>query len=124
DIAVSTGSADTLECLMRRIGIPSAEYVAGSAGTGHIHVFSGGSNAGGGVGTPENPAMTGAPGSSQNLWKNKDQLMGYDIVLLSCEGGETADANPGALQEYLDAGGRAFASHFHYSWFSGPLNTT
>jgi hypothetical protein len=23
----------------------------------------------------------------------------------------------------LNAGGRAFASHYHYSWFSGPLNT-
>jgi hypothetical protein len=124
DIAVSTGSADTLECLMRRIGIPTAEYVAGSGGTGHIHVFSGGSNAGGGVGTPENPSMTNAPTSSTDLWMSKDQLMGYDIVLLSCEGGETADANPTALQQYLDVGGRVFASHFHYAWFSGPLNTT
>jgi hypothetical protein len=43
------------------------------------------------------------------------------IVLLSCEGGETYNANPAALETYLDAGGRAFASHFHYAWFSGAL---
>jgi len=38
EIAVSTGSADTLECLMSRIGLPASEYVAGAGGTGHVHV--------------------------------------------------------------------------------------
>ena len=47
--------------------------------------------------------------------------MPYDIVLLSCEGGETYDANPPALESYLNAGGRVFASHFHYAWFAGAL---
>ena len=32
DIAVSTGEADTLECLMKRIGLPDTEYVAGAGG--------------------------------------------------------------------------------------------
>ena len=49
--------------------------------------------------------------------------MPYDIVLLSCEGGETYNANPPALEAYLNAGGRAFASHFHYAWFAGPLES-
>jgi hypothetical protein len=49
--------------------------------------------------------------------------MPYDVVLLSCEGGETYKANPPALEAYLNAGGRAFASHFHYAWFSGPLES-
>jgi hypothetical protein len=43
-------------------------------------------------------------------------------VLLSCEGGETYKANPPAFEEYLNAGGRAFASHFHYAWFSGSIS--
>jgi hypothetical protein len=127
DIAVSTGSADTLECLMRRIGLPTAEYVAGTGTTGHVHVFSGGSSGGGGggngAGTAENPSMTGAPASYTDLWMSQDQLMPYDIVLLSCEGGETYKANPPALESYLNAGGRVFASHFHYSWFAGPLSS-
>jgi hypothetical protein len=122
DIAVSTGSADTLECLMLRIGIPAAEYVAGAGTTGHVHVFSGGGLLTLG-GTPETPAMTGAPASSTDLWSTQAQLMPYDIVLLSCEGGETYNANPPALEAYLNAGGRAFASHFHYAWFSGPLES-
>ena len=49
NIAVSTGGADTLECLMTRIGLPTSEYVAGPGGTGHVHVFSGGTNGGTGL---------------------------------------------------------------------------
>jgi hypothetical protein len=129
DIAVSTGSADTLECLMKRMGIPDSEYVAGAAATGHVHVFSGGKSGGGGggggnhPGTPENPPMPGAPASSASLWDSQADLMPYDILLLSCEGAETYDANPPALESYLNAGGRAFASHYHYAWFSGPIDT-
>jgi hypothetical protein len=143
DIAVSTGESDSLECLLRRIGLPASEYVAGAGTGGHVHIFSGGKPAamraadagfgfggGGGFGmggggsnpgAPENPPMPGAPPSDMSLWATQDQLMPYDIVLLSCEGGETYDANPPALEAYLNAGGRAFASHYHYSWFAGPL---
>jgi hypothetical protein len=123
DIAVSTGSADTLECLMDRIGLPTSEYVAGSGGSGHVHVYSGGATGIKGVGKAENPPMTGAPISSTDLWASQDQLMPYDITLLSCEGGETYNANPPALEAYLNAGGRVFASHFHYAWFAGPLSS-
>jgi len=123
DIAVSTGGADTLECLMLRIGLASSEYVAGP-GSGHVHIYSGGDPTGFSLGgSPESPPMPGAPQSSTSLWSTQAQLMPYDIVLLSCEGGETYDANPPALEAYLNAGGRAFGSHFHYSWFSGPLES-
>jgi hypothetical protein len=47
--------------------------------------------------------------------------MKNDIVLLSCEGSETAGAVPQNLEDYLNAGGRAFASHYHYAWFNGSL---
>src|SRR5580692_9055019 len=73
--------------------------------------------------SPEAAAMAGAPPSDMNLWSTQDQLMPYDIVLLSCEGGETYDANPPALEAYLNAGGRAFGSHYHYAWFSGPIGS-
>jgi hypothetical protein len=132
DIAVSTGNADTLECLMLRMGLPATEYVAGPGGAGHIHVFSGGNPAngptgnGGPGGGPEDPPMTGAPESDTTLWDMPSgqtlpaHLMPYDILLLSCEGDETYNANPQALEAYLNAGGRAFASHYHYAWFAGP----
>jgi hypothetical protein len=124
DIAISTGQADTLECLMRRIGLPPTEYVAGTGSAGHVHVFSGGQTMlPGPGGLAETPSMTGAPPSPQKLWASQDQLMPYDITLLSCEKDETYAANPPALEAYLNAGGRVFASHFHYAWFAGPLAT-
>jgi hypothetical protein len=139
DIAVSTGSADSLECLLRRIGVAASEYVPGASTAGHVHIFSGGDGSGGGfggghgfgggggmVGSPEATVMAGAPTSfdpNKGLWASQAQLMPYDVVLLSCEGGETYKANPPALEAYLNAGGRAFASHFHYAWFSGPLDS-
>ena len=93
-----------------------------------MHIFSGGNPNGGGlgglgsgVGRPEQPGMTGAPSSPTSLWSSVNQLMPFDIVLLSCEGGETYNANPAILEQYLNNGGRAFGSHFHYAWFSGPM---
>jgi hypothetical protein len=135
DIAVTTGSADTLECLMHRIGLPTSEYVAGAGTGGHVHVFAGGQGAGtmgmggrggrggGMIGTAEMPGMTGAPVAYQNFWDQAAHMMPYDITLLSCEGGETYNANPPALEQYLNAGGRVFGSHFHYAWFAGPIGS-
>ncbi len=111
-MAISTGGADTLECLLSRIGLDKTEYTGGPGGTGRIHIFQGS----GGPNT--SPA---APASPTALWPNQAELMKYDIVLLSCEGSETTNPNRQALHDYASAGGRVFASHFHYSWFnSGP----
>lgn len=121
NIAISTGGADTLECLLRRIGLDANEYVGGPAGSGHIHIFQGGTGPGGrgGRGAPNtNPA---GPSAAMGLWSSKDELMKYDVVLLSCEGKETENMNQQALHDYAAAGGRVFASHFHYAWFNtGP----
>jgi hypothetical protein len=126
DIAVSTGGLDTLECLMTRIGLPNSEFVAGAGGNGHVHIFSGGQGdndpSGTGGGQAESPPMAGAPESYKALWDSSAHLMPYDIVLLSCEGDETYNSNPSALEQYLNAGGRAFASHYHYAWFAGSLS--
>lgn len=123
DIAVSTGSADTLECLLIRMGIASAEYVPGNSTAGHVHVFSGGDDGTGGTGggAPEVPPMSGAPNSYKSLWDSQADMMPYDVVLLSCEGDETYNSNSAVLEQYLNAGGRAFGSHFHYAWFGGDL---
>ena len=48
--------------------------------------------------------------------------MQYDVVLLSCECDETYNSNPAVLEQYLNAGGRAFASHYHYAWFAGSAS--
>ncbi|MDB4987391.1 MAG: hypothetical protein JWN04_2569 [Myxococcaceae bacterium] len=132
NIAVSTGGADTLECLLRRVGVDAAEFVPGDSAEGRVHIYQG--NAGapltlGPITIPvgQNRApntMPGGPSSSASLWNTVDNLLKYDIVLLSCEGDETQNMNQQALHDYTDAGGRVFASHFHYSWFNtGPYST-
>ncbi len=125
NIAVSTGGSDSLECLLKRIGIDSGgdggttgEWVSGAGGTGHVHIFQGGGGRGGG-GTTAGPAMAGgSPASQTALWTSGPAMQPYDIVILSCEGGEDPNANPQALNDYATLGGRVFASHFHYSWFN------
>jgi hypothetical protein len=117
DIAVSTGGLDSLECLLMRIGVDPAEYTSGAGGSGHIHIFQGGVG-GAGVAGPQSPG--GSPQSYQALWNSAASLQNYDVVLLSCEGGETQAANPQALDQYFRMGGRVFASHFHYAWFTAP----
>ncbi len=122
NIAISTGSADTLECLLRRVGVDASEYTPGHGGEGRVHIFAGTPRRGGGGGDNVVPNTSPpAPNSPTALWNSTENLMQYDIVLLSCEGEETASMNQQALHDYASAGGRVFASHFHYSWFnSGP----
>ena len=112
NIAISTGGADTLECLLTRIGVDPAEYVPGTSGAGHVHIFQGK----GGPNT--NP---GAPAPEAALWNSAADIKKYDIVMLSCEGQETTSMNQQVLFDYAANGGRVFASHFHYAWFNtGP----
>jgi hypothetical protein len=118
DIAISTGGLDSLECLLTRIGVDPAEYTSGPGGSGHIHIFQGGQ---GGAGLPGATSPNGSPESYRALWNSAASLQNYDVVLLSCEGGETEAPNPAALEQYVSMyGGRVFASHFHYAWFTAP----
>ena len=110
-IAVSTGGADTLECLLARMGVAEQEYAPGSGGPQHVHIFQG-SPADVAPNTP-----TAAPPSASTLWDSADHLSQFDAVLLSCEGAPTTKTNPQALYAYGLMGGRVFASHDHYTWF-------
>jgi hypothetical protein len=136
NIAVSTGGADTLECLLTRIGLDASEYGGGADGPGRIHIFQGGE------GPPPPTQLTPlcgsntqarrhatpatsppGPSSAAALWDSLSDIMRFDMVLLSCEGAETWGMNQQVLFDYTAAGGRVFASHYHYSWFNtGPFS--
>jgi hypothetical protein len=121
NIGISTGGADTLECLLSRVGLDKAEYGPGAQSSGHIHIFRGADSKNDGAAPDTSP---GAPSSPQKMWDSSTDLMQYDIVLLSCEGQETTGMNQQALFDYAAGGGRVFASHFHYSWFNtGPFGS-
>jgi hypothetical protein len=119
-IALTTGSADALECLLRKMGMDDEE-ITDPTRDGRIHLYS--SN-----GTPRfaTDLHDGDDfGSALDLWADPDALRAYDIVILSCEGGDGRNNNTNVrktsqmvtnLRDYADAGGRVFASHWHNYW--------
>jgi hypothetical protein len=111
NIAVSTGGADSLECLLTRVGVDEAEYSGDpNTGSARVHVFQGS-----GGNTTASPA---APTSSTSLWDSDSDLERYDIVMLSCEGAPTAGSNPQTIADYVSKGGRVFGEHYHYAFFA------
>lgn len=136
-IALSTGGADALECLLRKnkIGIDDAEFT-NPDGNGRINLFAGGSPPSGGLtdsrGTNSyTPALGGQAFPTSGTWWNDpaNKLNSYDMVLLSCEGYRNyPDKQSQAyknIQNFLDLGGRVFASHWHNVWIDlnpGPIS--
>lgn len=119
-MALSTGGADALECLLRKIGIADSEFTtAGGAGRVHLYAGSGG--------TDELDAALGGGtlAAASTLWADQASLSAYDVVFLSCEGrqdsGNKPDGSLAAMKAYTDVGGRVFTSHWHNYWLqAGP----
>ena len=114
-MAITTGGADSLECFLRKMGIDDAEFTPVS-GSGKIHFYQGSGGA---------KLSSGTTPNATTLWNSLDELKKHDIVLLSCEGGEDLGSKITAARQnmldYLNTGGKVFASHFHYVWFRyGP----
>jgi hypothetical protein len=110
NIAVSTGGADTLECLLTRVGVDEGVFTGDPNGPG-VHIFhgSGGNSAAGSGAAPT------------TLWDSQADLMRYDILMFSCEGSPTLGVNATTasyLGPYVSAGGRVFAEHYHYAFFT------
>jgi hypothetical protein len=139
-MALLTGGLDDLGCFMTRMGIAASEYSAPGAG-GRLDIYQGF-----GLGGAPGPGLSsGTAGNCTNtscpLWSSKKSLEAYDIVLLACEG-DPYDQNAGdgggglglgggaanvttaskqSMHDWLNEGGKVFATHFHYTWFmNGP----
>jgi hypothetical protein len=120
-MALTTGGADALECLLRKIGIADSEFTAETA-AGRVNFYTGTNGAPRYNMTLNNGAMF-TPATT--LWNSLDSLKAYDLVLLSCEGTERPTnksvAARQAMQDYANIGGRVFASHWHNYWLEfGP----
>jgi hypothetical protein len=122
-IALTTGGADALECLLRKIGIDSSEFTP-QADDGRVNLYAG-------VGGTNRYAAAVNEGvafsTAQSLWDDAQNLNDYDMVVLSCEGAGDDPGNRGptalaSMKSYLDDfGGRVFGSHWHHSWVElGP----
>lgn len=133
-IALTTGGADPLECLLRKIGIDDSEFTTES-GSGRINLYGGYGHGtftdagtdGGTVNGSSQFTDGGAFTSAATVWSDYNRLKNYDIVLMACEGNYTRDTNTkpqaalDAMFQYASNGGRVFASHYHDYWFAkGP----
>jgi hypothetical protein len=123
--AVDTGAVDSMECVLSKMGISTAEFVnpAIASGvptaTGRIHLYQGSIVSGGAVinaSTPKEAALT----------ETSTVMDAYDVVLFPCQGGAgTYTAANGwtntltNLVSYTTLGGRAFATHYHYDLLYG-----
>ena len=136
-IALAVGGADTLECLLRRIGIDDAEFT-NPTGSGRINLFVDDIFGTAGVDTPTSAYANGdAFANFSTLFAavdgvadggfidgGLDPLSSYDIVMIACQGSQSAgravtSAEKQGLKTFVDTGGRAFLSHYNYSWLRG-----
>ena len=123
-MAIATGAVDSLECVLRKIGIDDAEFTQPTS-DGRIHMYLGG-------GAPGASRGTGTPNES-TLWGAQTTLDQYDMLLFPCQGSEyyTNRAPVGSwpamwdrLLAYTGAGGRIFSTHYSYVWLHGKVSGT
>jgi hypothetical protein len=117
-IAVATAGCDTLECLLRKIGIDDSEFTDPN---GRVRIFQG---------NPFNPnihvnwggASTSYSTDAQTtLWSSPSELAKYDIVMNSCDcQNDSRGMAVETMRDYVDGGGRMFGTHWHYNWFAPP----
>jgi len=113
-IAVTTGGADALECLLRRFGIADSEFTT-DAGAGRVNLFAGGDGT-------SSFAAGGTLPAATTLWADPAKLASYDMALFSCEGSigkfdpDKPQTSVDNVANYANGGGRLFLSHMHYTW--------
>jgi hypothetical protein len=120
-IAITTGGADPLECLLRKIGVEDTEFGVKGGGQ-RIHLYAGKNGGGTKLASGTNYA------AQAELWPDAATIKTYDILLLACEGAGDDVIGPdkpassrAAMLEYMNAGGRIFMSHLHKWWLvEGP----
>jgi hypothetical protein len=119
--AVDTGNVDTMECVLRKMGIADTEFVDPAiangvpTAAGRVHLYQGSNKKGGAViddATPLEAALT----------ETASVMDSYDVILFPCQGGEAqytqARGFPntlGNLLNFANDGGRVFATHFNYT---------
>lgn len=113
-MALVSGGEDTLECLLRKIGIADTEFTF-TSDKGAVRLYQGK----GGMAQLDGVAESELT-PAQTLWSDPERLSNFDLVLLGSEPDANAAAKPkvalDAVHGYIAAGGRVLAQH-HQSYF-------
>lgn len=122
-MAMVTGNSDSMECVLRKMGIDSTEFTNPAQG-GRIQFYLG----------SDKDATTAHYGQKidgttpmQSVLMAGTKLNDYDMTILACTGDsgarQTTD-DQAKLRAYAAAGGRVFATHYSYSWlYKNDANT-
>jgi hypothetical protein len=120
-VAVMRGGSDALECLFMKIGVDPAEFTPGRGG-GSVDLFYSDMGENDTAATAQMTGPAGAIGLPHvdTLFSDMDALLSYDMILMSCEGGDERYESPNLthrenLHRYANEGGRLFGGHYHNS---------
>ena len=118
-IAMVTGKSDSLECVLRKIGIDAAEFTNPADG-GRVQFYLGSDNNASTTGygekldanTPLQAALFAKNANSQPV------INGYDMTILACQGSPRTQSvsDLATLRGYAASGGRVFVSHYNWKW--------
>ncbi len=118
-IAVATGNIDPAECVLRKVGIADTQF-SDPGGSGRVQFYWGAHSAGAviDVSTPEETQLEGTVAGTADL-------NNFDMVMFPCQGGvpvsttaSVANASYSNLENYVNAGGRVFATHWSQGWLN------
>ncbi len=115
-IAITTGEIDAMECVFEKMGIATSEFSEpGDTGESpaRIHLY----------GYDGARMSTGAT-DEDDLHTDMDRIMSYDMLVFDCQGGGYPDYDQSdpRIREYVNRGGRMFASHYSYKWIQDNGN--
>ena len=117
--AMVTGKSDSLECVLKKIGLDSTEFT-NPAGGGRVQFYLGDQSDGMGNGYGENIDVN-TPRQAALFVKdanNVAKINDYDMTILACQGATHTEsaADQASLRNYAASGGRVFVSHYNYRW--------
>jgi hypothetical protein len=116
-IAIVTGAADQVECVLRKVGVADSEFLPPS---GRITLYQG--NGGPGV---QNTAPNSTPTETDLMGAgNAATLNQYDVLMLPCQGGAYSKSNAAGdelenFADFANTGGRVYSSHYSYVYMDG-----
>jgi hypothetical protein len=127
-IAVTTGEVDAMECVLEKMGLAHTEFgnpaPAGPA-VPHVQLYRGAPlqmGGGGKAGALSGARIDDMTPADTTLYDDLAQLTSYDFVIADCEStgwdeaGTQRAASGANVREYVNRGGRLFASHLGFTW--------